>query len=100
MPTRSIHLTDHQDKFVVEQVSTGRYQDASEVMRASLRLLEQQTREDHEKLSLLRSLAEEAFDQFDQGQGIEFTNQGQLASFIGQIGRCAAQSATPHSSGT
>ena len=41
MPTRSIDLTDHLDKFVAEQVSAGRYQDISDVMRASLRLLEQ-----------------------------------------------------------
>ncbi len=100
MPTRSIDLTDHLDKFAAEQVSAGRYQDISDVMRASLRLLEQQAREEQEKLSLLRSLADEAFGQLDQGQGIEFTNQGQLASYIGQIGHRAAQVAARHSSCT
>ena len=99
MPTRNIHLTEVQDRFVAEQVNTGRYQDISEVMRASLRLLEQQTCEEHEKLSLLRSLATEAFDQLDQGQGIEFTNPRQLASFIGQIGQRAAESVTRPSGG-
>ena len=100
MPTRSIDLTDHLDKFVAEQVSAGRYQDISDVMRASLRLLEQQAREEQEKLALLRSLADEAFGQLDQGQGIEFTDQRQLAGFIGQVGRRAAQTSSRHSSGT
>ncbi len=100
MPTRSIDLTEHLDKFVADQVSAGRYQDISDIMRASLRLLEQQACEEQEKLSLLRSLADDAFGQLDQGQGIEFTNQGQLARAIGQIGHRAAQASVRLSSGT
>jgi hypothetical protein len=61
-------------------------------MGAGLRLLEQQTREEREKLAMLRSLASEAFDQLDQGQGIEINGQRQLATFIAQIGRRAAGS--------
>jgi antitoxin ParD1/3/4 len=100
MPTRSIDLTDHLDQFVAEQVRAGRYQDSSDVMRASLRLHEQQAREEQEKLVLLRSLATEAFNQLDQGQGIEFSEPWQLASFIGQIGQRAAKVSVGHSSGT
>ena len=37
MPTRNVNLTDHYDQFVEGQVSAGRYQNASEVMRAGLR---------------------------------------------------------------
>ena len=33
MPTRNVNLTDHYDQFVESQVSAGRYQNASEVMR-------------------------------------------------------------------
>lgn len=93
MPTRNINLTDHYDRFVAEQVRKGRFRNASEVMRASLRLLEQQTREDREKLALLKSLAGEAFQQIDQGQGIEIAGEKQLTSFISRIGRRAAASA-------
>ena len=39
-------------------------------MRAGLRLLENQAREEDEKLALLRSMASEAFRELDQGQGI------------------------------
>jgi antitoxin ParD1/3/4 len=90
MPTRNINLTDHFDGFIEEEISAGRYRNASEVMRAGLRLLEQTTREEREKLALLRSLATDAFGQLDQGQGIELRSEPQLAKFIGRIGRRAA----------
>ena len=51
-----------------------------------------QTREEQQKLALLRSLASEAFDQLDQGGGIEINGQRQLANFIGKIGGRAAKS--------
>ena len=35
MPTRNVNLTDHDDQFVESQVSAGRYQNASEVMRGA-----------------------------------------------------------------
>ncbi len=54
MPTRNINLTDHYDQFVQQEIDVGRYKNASEVLRAGLRLLEQQKREDEEKLAILR----------------------------------------------
>lgn len=93
MPTRNINLTDHYDRFVSEQVRKGRFSNASEVMRASLRLLEQQTREEREKLDMLKALANEGFDQIEQGQGIEINGEKQLTRFISRIGRRAATSA-------
>ena len=45
MVTRNVVLTDHQSAFIDETVSSGQYQNASEVMRAGVRLLEQQTEE-------------------------------------------------------
>ena len=40
MPTRNVNLTDELDRFVAKKVKTGRYQNASEVVRAGLRTLE------------------------------------------------------------
>ncbi|MEO8901546.1 MAG: type II toxin-antitoxin system ParD family antitoxin, partial [Polyangiaceae bacterium] len=37
MPTRNVNLTDELDRFVAVKVSSGRYENASEVVRASLR---------------------------------------------------------------
>src|SRR3972149_3467532 len=39
MATRNINLPDALDRFVAEKVSSGSYQNASEVVRAGLRLL-------------------------------------------------------------
>ncbi|MBI2824358.1 MAG: type II toxin-antitoxin system ParD family antitoxin [Planctomycetia bacterium] len=100
MPTRNVNLTDHYDRFVEKQVGGGRYRNASEVMRAGLRLLEQQTREDQQKLALLRSLASDAFDEIDQGRGIELAGGRQAASFVRRIGRRAAKSVKRGTSGT
>ena len=42
MVTRNVVLTDNQDQLVQTLVASGRYQNASEAMRAGLRLLEQE----------------------------------------------------------
>src|SRR5947208_3510895 len=41
MPTRNLVLTDHQEKLIKKLVESGRYQNASEVLREGLRLVEQ-----------------------------------------------------------
>lgn len=92
MPTRSVELTDHDDQLVDDLVTSGRFQNASEVLGAGLRLLEQQACEEQEKLASLRLLASEAFSELDRGQGIALDGEEQLTQFIGQIGsRAAAQ---------
>jgi antitoxin ParD1/3/4 len=54
MPTRNITLTDHLDDFIEGGVASGRYKNASEVVRDGLRLLEQRQAEDALKLERLR----------------------------------------------
>ena len=54
MPTRNINLTDHFDGFLFDQLAAGRYKNASEVVRAGLRLLEREAAEDAAKLEALR----------------------------------------------
>jgi antitoxin ParD1/3/4 len=87
MPTRNINLTDHFDRFVQKEIKAGRYRNVSEVMRAGLRLLEQQTRQEQEKLILLRSLAADGFEELDQGKGITISSDRELENFMGRIGR-------------
>ena len=55
MPTRNVNLTPELDRFISTRVETGRFANASEVMRAALRLLERDEREDEEKLIALRA---------------------------------------------
>jgi len=91
MPTRNINLTEHYHQFVEEQVDAGKYKNASEVLRAGLRLLEQQTQSDDERLTLLRKLAAVGFRSLDQGQGLSIANEGGLRKAISSIGRRAAK---------
>ena len=90
MPTRNINLTEHYDRFIEEQVASGQFKNASEVTRAGLRLLEQHSREEQEKLSALRALAAQGFEELDQGRGIVLDGRDQLAEYIGRIGRRSA----------
>lgn len=45
MATRNVVLTEQQDALVQDLVASGRYQNASEALRAGLRLLERQEAE-------------------------------------------------------
>lgn len=51
----SITLGDHFDGFIAQQINNGRYASASEVVRAGLRLLE----DNEQKLATLRHLLDE-----------------------------------------
>jgi len=55
MPTRNVNLTEELDRFVLSKVESGRYENASEVIRAALRNLERQEQEFQAKLTTLRS---------------------------------------------
>lgn len=59
MPTRNVSLTDALDRFVAKKVKTGRYENASEVVRAGLRTLEREEQEYKAKLAALRAAVDE-----------------------------------------
>lgn len=59
MPTRNVNLTAELDQFVAKKVKTGRYENASEVVRAGLRTLEREEREFDAKLAALRTAIDE-----------------------------------------
>ena len=59
MPTRNVNLTDALDRFVAKKVKTGRYENASEVVRAGLRTLEREEQRYEAKLAALRSAIDE-----------------------------------------
>ena len=85
MPTRNINLTEHWDHFVERQVASGRYSNASEIVREALRLLEEQEQERKAKLKALRQAAKQAFDEIDQGKGIVLKGKKALNQFIADI---------------
>jgi antitoxin ParD1/3/4 len=61
MPTRNVNLTNDLDHFVAAKVKSGRYENASEVVRAGLRTLEREEQQYKAKLAALRA----AIDQGD-----------------------------------
>ena len=85
MPTRNINLTEHLDHFVERQVSSGRYSNASEIVREALRLLEEQEQERQVKLKALRQAAKHGFNEIDQGKGIVLKGKKAVKQFISEI---------------
>lgn len=55
MKTTSVALGQHFEDFIQERISSGRYNNASEVVRSALRLLEEQ----EQKINILRSAIED-----------------------------------------
>lgn len=59
MPTRNVNLTDTLDRFVADRIASGKYENASEVVRAALRELERHETSEDMKIERLRRLIEE-----------------------------------------
>ncbi len=85
MVTRNIVLTDTQDQLVQALVSSGRYQNASEALRAGLRLLEQE----EAGLMHIREGLREGLAQAERGDFVEGTGRE-------AIQRAFAQARTKH----
>jgi antitoxin ParD1/3/4 len=60
MPTRNVVLTEQQAELVEALVRSGHYQNASEVLRDGLRLLQRREAEEQAKLEALRGALDEA----------------------------------------
>ena len=73
MPTRNVVLTHQQETFVGELVAAGRYQNASEVLREGLRLLENQVQRRQAELADIRAGVIAGFDQIERGEFAEGT---------------------------
>jgi len=72
----SISIGDYFDKFIQSRISAGRYKNASEVVRAGLRLLE----EEENRLMALRTAIQEGLESgiasdFDQDLHLEKLKQ-------------------------
>ena len=57
MPTRNVNLTNELDGFITYQVKSGRYENASEVVRDALRILE---RAERQHLATIRAAINQA----------------------------------------
>lgn len=82
MPTRNVVLTDHQAALVEQLVQSGRYQNASEVLREGLRMVEQRDAEDAYRLTVLRKAAQEGIADIDAGRFKTFESKQGLRDHL------------------
>jgi antitoxin ParD1/3/4 len=92
MPTRNVVLSEHQHELVETLVQSGRYQNASEVLREGLRLIEERERIGQAKLKALKQAARRGWADVSAGRYADVADD-QLEDFVGQLGRRAAQMA-------
>jgi antitoxin ParD1/3/4 len=62
MPTRNITLSPEMDQFVNVKIESGEYANATEVLCAGLKALEQADKEDQAKLEALRAAVQAGID--------------------------------------
>jgi antitoxin ParD1/3/4 len=85
MPTRNVVLTDRQEDLIETLVESGRYQNASEVLRDGLRLVEQREAEDASKLRALRKAARVGVDALNRGEFKEFERIEDLREYLANL---------------
>ena len=85
MPTRNVVLTDHQTLLVEKLVSSGRYQNASEVLREGLRLIENREAQDSARLHALREAARVGMADIDAGRFRSFESPTALSRHLTAI---------------
>ena len=85
MSTQNVVLTKRQEKLIKTLVRSGRYQNASEVVREGLRLVEQREAEDAARLAALRKAARAGFSALDRGEFKEFKSIDDLEAFLNDL---------------
>jgi len=82
MPTRNVVLTEHQAAFVEQLVESGRYQNASEVLREGLRLIENREAEEKARLKALRDAARLGVEDIEAGRFRSFQSSKALSRHV------------------
>jgi antitoxin ParD1/3/4 len=85
MPTRNVVLTEHQEALIESLVQSGRYQNASEVLREGLRMVERREAEEAAKLEALRAAAEIGVAALERGAFKEFDDAAALVAHLDKV---------------
>jgi len=85
MPTRNVNLTNHLDQVIEKGIKSGRFGNASEVVREALRLLEQRQQQEKAWIAWVKAEAKKGFDQIDTGDYTELNSEKDLEEFMDQI---------------
>jgi antitoxin ParD1/3/4 len=78
MPTKNVVVTVRQAKMIDRLVSSGQYQNASEVLRQGLRLIEEHDRAEKAKLKALREAIQVGIDDMEAGRYTTFHSSEEL----------------------
>lgn len=91
MPT-SVALTPHFESLTQRLVSSGKYNNVSEIVRDGLRLLESREQEEAAKLKALREAAKIGFTDIQRGNFVSLDNRQDIETFVRQAAvRAVAQ---------
>jgi antitoxin ParD1/3/4 len=82
MPTRNVVITDHQAELIDRLVASGRYQNASEVLRAGLRLVEREDGEYDAKLAAVRAAVQVGIDDIEAGAFVEMSSDAEISAWV------------------
>ena len=85
MPTKNVVLTDHQAHSVDDLVTSGRYQNASEVLREGLRLIERRETEDQQRLAALKEAARIGIADIQAGAYASFDSPADLKQQLSAV---------------
>ncbi len=90
MPTQNVNLPPHFKKFVEKNVRDGRFGNASEVVRAGLRLLEHEQTVRQLKIQRLREAAKTGIDDVAAGRFTDLS-ASEVSSHLEKITASALQ---------
>jgi antitoxin ParD1/3/4 len=85
MPTRNVVITDRQAQLVDDLVESGEYQNASEVLREGIRLVEERRNEQAAKLVALRVAVNEGIASAERGEYKVFKDDKSLKAHLAAI---------------
>ncbi len=85
VPTRNVVLTDHQAELVERLVESGRYQNASEVLREGLRLIELRDAGEKARLAALRAAINVGMADVDTGRFVSFSSPDELRRHLRSV---------------
>jgi antitoxin ParD1/3/4 len=93
MPTRNVVLTEHQATLIEDLVARGRYQNASEVLREGLRLVETRESENSLRLQALKAAMEAGLADSAAGRYTDFNSSESLTEHLKSLATKAIASA-------
>lgn len=85
MPTRNVVLTERQSQMVDELVAAGEYQNASEVLREGLRLVEARRKREADYSAWLRKEVQVGIDAMDRGEYTVLDSDEAITAFMDEV---------------